>query len=430
MLGNHNLFEGVPSVEFLPYCRGNSFFSGFDGYLDFHRYYSRRSRSRERDTLNGSSSRSHREEHDVRRSSHWERHRSDARKRLKTPEEKKWVEETNSKHNRHDRNRTHDTDSNGDWSDRVREENGRRAHKRKSSRHQEETSDSDGDFLDEGETGRRRKDRKKSPGKQKEVSESPNDHRKRRSRTHDSEYTGDRSDGDRERHLNRRREGSRNPTKVSGLSDDHRESGKINQSDSENFEIQCVKRRSHSTKWDRSSMENIEAESQVDCINSDRYDGQRAKLHDLESRYDRDENIEKMGYRESEDKILQKSKRSKRKLDDKEDDELVSPARYNRRSKSRDSEYDRNEDDDDRWDPEGNSPKKKCKSRSVGASKEFEGKSKSHDGESRSRHSRRSSRGKRMESLEKMDSAEELRNSEDNNKRYKRSHGHKRVVEN
>ncbi|CAK9146413.1 unnamed protein product [Ilex paraguariensis] len=201
---------------------------------DTERHHSRRSRSRERECLSGSS-REHYEEHDLHRRVHRQRHNSDARRQSKVLDEKIGTEETSSRNYRH-KNRTHDIDSDLDWSNRDKDKNRKHDRKRKSSRHQINVSelrddrdrkskasatDSDGDMSDR-ETG---KDRyhgrtKKSSERRRKVSEILDDFDDSKNTIRGTDYSGDRLSEDKDRGR-LRRQSSRYWNQVSVSPDDY-----------------------------------------------------------------------------------------------------------------------------------------------------------------------------------------------------------------
>ncbi|CAK9168428.1 unnamed protein product [Ilex paraguariensis] len=303
-------------------CKGRKGGGGERERVRLWRHHSRRSRSRERECLSGSS-REHYEEHDLHRRVHRQRHNSDARRQSKVLDEKIGTEETSSRNYRH-KNRTHDIDSDLDWD---KDKNRKHDRKRKSSRHQINVSelrddrdrkskasatDSDGDMSDR-ETG---KDRyhgrtKKSSERQRKVSEilddfddskntirgtdysgdrlsedkdrgrlrrqssrywnqvsvSPDDYWDSRSRDHDSDSSDGGLDADRDEHDRHSRECLRNSNEISVLSDDQGGLKKIfnnkvhqRESDLAKFKLQKVQEHSHSSRRDCLGRETSEAD--------------------------------------------------------------------------------------------------------------------------------------------------------------------------
>ncbi|KAL8116379.1 hypothetical protein AgCh_022762 [Apium graveolens] len=183
-----------------------------DGVSYNTRSHSRRSRSMERDSCSRSSSRSHNEDHDIRKSTDLRRStNSDVRKRQRTLEENS-CKGTNSRNLKHRTNRTSDTDSAGDYSDIERNAETFEGKTRKGSRglhikvkklgeysegrrKRTHETDTDGDLSD-CDTGRERRSdinhnslssKRTTEYKYKDI---------RSSRTHDYSRDGDLSDVD------------------------------------------------------------------------------------------------------------------------------------------------------------------------------------------------------------------------------------------
>ncbi|XP_057977959.1 zinc finger CCCH domain-containing protein 5 [Malania oleifera] len=194
------------------------------------RYRVRRSRSKDMDHLNRGTDRSLRDENDVQKSK--ERRRSDGRKRK--CEERMIFEDSQCR-----RSRTHETDSDGDWSDRDGDTDGHNNYIRRSSKQQNAglallddhgdsrnralETDSDIDWLDKDKGG------DKLPGHLSQSSR----HRKTvlessdvlwdcNMATHETDSYGDCLDGDRDRQSGRRRKSSRHITLE--VSNDHGDS--------------------------------------------------------------------------------------------------------------------------------------------------------------------------------------------------------------
>ncbi|XP_057503210.1 zinc finger CCCH domain-containing protein 5-like [Actinidia eriantha] len=179
---------------------------------DTDRYHSRRSRSREKD-----SSRSRYEKYDARRSNHRERHTSGSRKSMDLNE--KIYGGLNSKNNRRSESSMHDSDYDGDWSNKDTDGDRHQINTRESSNHQKNAyvlpddydienrthgTESDGHSSDEDrDRDAHHRHRRKSPRHWNKASVSPYNSRDKRNRTRDSDSR--KADRDRHhRHLRKR----------------------------------------------------------------------------------------------------------------------------------------------------------------------------------------------------------------------------------
>ncbi|GMP63218.1 hypothetical protein CsSME_00024995 [Camellia sinensis var. sinensis] len=402
---------------------------------DPDRKHYRKSRSRERD-----SSRSRYEEYDARRSRHWERHTSGSRNAIEVIDEKNHGEEMNSKNKLESKNRMHDSDSDGDWSNKDRGGGKARTDRvstRESSSHRKKVygnpddyesktrTDSGGHLSDEDrERDAYHRQRRKSSRHQNTVPGSPDN----RDRTHDS----DSREEDRVRHHRHKRKRSRHSNEGLGFIDDHGNSVKKlkdehnqRESDSEKLETQRVKKSSQSSRWDCSSIEPSESNFSAKVL----------KSHDMDSRYNSNENIDKMGHPKSRDKFSLKHQKSFRDSSSDESYESNSVRWYSPRGKSHDSGCYSDEDIDERgrWESEKIGPEKHHTSR-----RKFSGDDFDQDGRTSNCHDlnsdecyreSRSRDGKSSDGLEEGGSAEECQEFREREKKHSRKYrtrGHKK----
>lgn len=368
---------------------------------DRDRYHSRRSRSREADK-NGSYARSLHEEHDYRKSTHQKQHTPDGRKRLRSVDQKNYEEERKYGNNQHGKNLSSESDTDGGRS--VR--------------------DTDWDGYHDS--------RKRRSGHENKRTESRDHCVASRSRTHERGSGEDLSISDRDidKYHNGSRKRSSHRKEVPDLSDDHAES------EHSKLEEERVGKRSRSSRRGRSSSVASKVSSPEELIkssghhdtNSSSRSRLRIKSNNRDSRYDYNEDVDKVGHRESDIELLSdKHKRSKRKSTIDGTVESNSAHQYHERHKSQDTEYyhhDEDNDKRDRWKPDESPPEKDHKSRRL--LRDDRERHRQSTG-SRSRGSRWSSRERRSDSLEGVDSAEELQKQEENNRRSRekhRSHGH------